>query len=90
MFGMGGALISPALSKWTAKRLTGAEIITTPCNEREGWLFFSQPIHPSRIELGHCKSPHILRLEFFSSSCWGRNFTVNLTFTLKFRTTDVS
>ena len=37
----------------------------------------------SRIELGHCKSPHSLRLEFFSSSCWGRIFTVNLTFTLK-------
>ncbi|MBT8365493.1 MAG: M48 family metalloprotease [Deltaproteobacteria bacterium] len=38
LFGMGGAFISLALSKWTAKRLSGAEVITTPSNEREGWL----------------------------------------------------
>ncbi|MGD8443112.1 MAG: protease HtpX [Desulfobacterales bacterium] len=38
MFGMGGAFISLALSKWTAKRLTGVEIISTPSDEREGWL----------------------------------------------------
>lgn len=38
VFGMGGAFISLALSKWSAKRLTGTEVITTPGNEREGWL----------------------------------------------------
>ena len=38
LFGMGGSFISLALSKWTAKRLTGAEVITTPSNERESWL----------------------------------------------------
>jgi heat shock protein HtpX len=38
MFGFGGSLISLALSKWTAKRLTGAQVITTPANEVEVWL----------------------------------------------------
>ncbi len=38
VFGFGGSLISLALSKWTAKRLTGAQVITTPANEVEVWL----------------------------------------------------
>lgn len=38
VFGMGGAFISLALSKWTAKRVTGARIITEPANETEAWL----------------------------------------------------
>jgi len=38
IFGFGGALISLAISKWTAKRLTGARVITTPANEVEAWL----------------------------------------------------
>jgi heat shock protein HtpX len=38
VFGFGGSLISLAISKWTAKRLTGARVITTPANEVEGWL----------------------------------------------------
>ena len=38
VFGMGGAFISLSLSKWTAKRFTGAEVITSPGNEREAWL----------------------------------------------------
>jgi len=38
IFGMGGAFISLALSKWTAKRLTGARVITSPGNEVEAWL----------------------------------------------------
>lgn len=37
-FGMGGAFISLALSKWTAKRFTRAQVITTPRNETESWL----------------------------------------------------
>lgn len=39
IFGMGGAFISLALSKWTAKRLTGARVIDSPSNETEAWLF---------------------------------------------------
>jgi heat shock protein HtpX len=38
VFGFGGSLISLAISKWTAKRLTGARVITTPANEVEAWL----------------------------------------------------
>lgn len=38
VFGMGGAFISLALSKWMAKRFTGAQVITSPANETESWL----------------------------------------------------
>jgi heat shock protein HtpX len=37
-FGMGGAFISLALSKWTAKRFTGARVIEQPVNDSERWL----------------------------------------------------
>jgi heat shock protein HtpX len=39
LFGFGGAFISLALSKWMAKRSTGAQIISQPRNEAETWLF---------------------------------------------------
>ena len=38
LLGMGGAFISLALSKWMAKRSTGAHVIETPRNEGEAWL----------------------------------------------------
>lgn len=38
IFGFGGSLISLAISKWTAKRLTGARVIEQPRNEVEAWL----------------------------------------------------
>ncbi|HEX7046870.1 MAG TPA: protease HtpX [Gammaproteobacteria bacterium] len=38
IFGMGGAFISLAISKWMAKRSTGAEVIEQPRNEVETWL----------------------------------------------------
>jgi heat shock protein HtpX len=38
VFGFGGSLISLAISKWTAKRLTGARVITAPSSEVEAWL----------------------------------------------------
>ena len=38
VFGFGGAFISLALSKWMAKRATGAQVITQPRNEAEAWL----------------------------------------------------
>jgi len=37
-FGMGGAFISLAISKWTAKRFTGVRVIEQPANEQEQWL----------------------------------------------------
>jgi heat shock protein HtpX len=38
VFGFGGSFISLAISKWTAKRLTGARVIESPRNEVEAWL----------------------------------------------------
>lgn len=38
IFGMGGAFISLAISKWMAKRATGAVVITQPRNSQEMWL----------------------------------------------------
>jgi heat shock protein HtpX len=38
VFGFGGALISLALSKWTAKRMMGVRVITQPQSETESWL----------------------------------------------------
>jgi heat shock protein HtpX len=38
VFGFGGAFISLAISKWMAKRATGAQVITEPRNESERWL----------------------------------------------------
>jgi heat shock protein HtpX len=39
LFGFGGAFISLAISKWMAKRSTGAQVITEPRNEHERWLY---------------------------------------------------
>ncbi|MBT8138078.1 MAG: protease HtpX [Gammaproteobacteria bacterium] len=38
IWGMAGSLISLALSKWSAKRMTGAHVIESPRNETEQWL----------------------------------------------------
>lgn len=38
VFGMGGAFISLAISKWMAKRSTGAKVIEEPSNDTERWL----------------------------------------------------
>jgi heat shock protein HtpX len=38
VFGFGGSLISLVISKWTAKRLTGAQVISQPTSELEHWL----------------------------------------------------
>ena len=38
LFGFGGSLVSLLLSKWMAKRATGAHVIDTPRNEAEQWL----------------------------------------------------
>ncbi len=39
VFGFGGSFISLALSKWMAKRSTGAQVIEQPRNDAESWLF---------------------------------------------------
>lgn len=38
VIGFSGSFISLAISKWTAKRLTGAQVITAPKNQTEKWL----------------------------------------------------
>src|ERR1700730_7748335 len=38
IFGFGGAFISLALSKWTAKRMLGVRVIKQPQSDSEGWL----------------------------------------------------
>jgi heat shock protein HtpX len=38
VMGMGGSLISLAISKWSAKRMVGAQVIESPGNSTELWL----------------------------------------------------
>jgi len=38
VIGFSGSFISLAISKWTAKRMTGAQVIERPRNEVEAWL----------------------------------------------------
>ncbi len=38
LFGFGGSFISLLLSRWMAKRSTGAQVITQPRNSTEAWL----------------------------------------------------
>ena len=38
VFGFGGAFISLAISKWMAKRMTGAKVIESGSNSTEKWL----------------------------------------------------
>lgn len=38
VFGFGGSFISLAISKWSAKRMTGAKVIEQPRNDTERWL----------------------------------------------------
>ncbi|MCW8808305.1 MAG: protease HtpX [Rhodanobacter sp.] len=52
VFGMGGAFISLALSKWIAKRSTGARVIEQPQNETERWLLDTVRRHAQHAEIG--------------------------------------
>jgi len=52
VFGFGGALISLAISKWTAKRLTGAQVIEQPAHETERWLVETVRRHAQRAGIG--------------------------------------
>ena len=53
VFGFGGALISLLISKWMAKRSTGAQVITNPSNETERWLVntISHQAQTARIKM---------------------------------------
>ena len=38
VFGMGGSFLSLAISKWIAKRMTGARVIVQAATPEEAWL----------------------------------------------------
>jgi heat shock protein HtpX len=52
VFGFGGALISLALSKWTAKRLMGVQVIEQPRTADESWLINTVKQHADRAGIG--------------------------------------
>lgn len=50
--GFGGALISLALSKWTAKRMMGVRVITTPQSDLEAWLIATIKRLADQVHIG--------------------------------------
>ena len=52
VIGMGGAFISLAMSKWTAKMSTGARVIEQPQNETERWLVDTVRRHAQNAGIG--------------------------------------
>jgi heat shock protein HtpX len=52
MFGMGGSFISLAMSKWIAKRSTGAIVIENPKNQTEQWLIDTVRRMAENAEIG--------------------------------------
>lgn len=52
VFGFGGSFISLAISKWTAKRMTGARVITQPTNNTEQWLVMTVKRLASQAGIG--------------------------------------
>lgn len=52
IFGMGGSFISLAMSKWIAKKSTGAYVITQPSNPTEQWLYDTVGRMAKEAEIG--------------------------------------
>jgi len=52
VLGFGGSLISLAISKWSAKRMTGARVIEQPASEIESWLVNTVRRHADRAGIG--------------------------------------
>jgi len=52
VFGFGGSFLSLAISKWTAKRMTGARVIEQPRDATEQWLLATV-----RVQAGHAGIP---------------------------------
>lgn len=52
MFGMGGAFISLAMSKWIAKKSTRAYVIQQPANPTEKWLYDTVARMAKEAEVG--------------------------------------
>lgn len=52
IFGFGGALISLAISKWSAKMMVGAQVIESPGNPTERWLMDTVRRHAQVAGIG--------------------------------------
>ncbi len=52
VFGMGGSFISLAMSKWIAKKSTGAYVIVNPGNPTEQWLYDTVRRMAQQAEIG--------------------------------------
>lgn len=52
LFGMGGSFISLAMSKWIAKKSTGAHVIEQPSNPTEKWLYDTVRRMAEQAEIG--------------------------------------
>ena len=52
VIGFGGSFISLLISKWSAKRMTGAHIIEAPSNTTERWLFDTVKRHADQAGIG--------------------------------------
>ncbi|HEV7930477.1 MAG TPA: protease HtpX, partial [Nitrosospira sp.] len=52
VIGFGGSLISLAMSKWTAKRMTGAVVIEQPSDPTERWLVDTVRRQAERVGVG--------------------------------------
>ena len=51
-FGMGGSLISLAMSKWMAKKSMGVQLIETPTNQQEQWLLSTVEMQAREAGIG--------------------------------------
>jgi len=60
VFGMGGAFISLAMSKWMAKMSTGARVIEQPQNETERWLVDTVRRHAQNAGTGMTKNSSLV------------------------------
>lgn len=52
VFGFGGSFISLAMSKWMAKRMMGAQVITNPKSQAEIWLVQTVKKHATMAHIG--------------------------------------
>lgn len=52
VIGFSGSIISLVISKWTAKRMTGAQVITSPKNDTERWLVSTIQRQAQQVGIG--------------------------------------
>lgn len=72
VFGFGGSFISLALSKWMAKRSTGAAVIETPANEQESWLLTTVQAQAKKVGID-CPEVAIYEAQDINAFATGMN-----------------